>query len=146
MDSMDRKIEKKKGLALAFTKKALPFWGGALLLVFILWLIFRDDAKKLRIDADNVTIGTVISGEFNDYIRISGQVAPMTTIQISPLEGGVVQQIVTEEGSRVRSRNAVTCVNTCRRTACGIIVIVICVPCDSICGSCLEIDLYRTIA
>ena len=102
MDSMDRKIEKKKGLALAFTKKALPFWGGAILLAFILWLIFRDDAKKLRIDADNVTIGTVTSGEFNDYIRISGQVVPMTTIQISPLEGGVVQQIVTEEGSRVR--------------------------------------------
>ena len=101
MDSMDRKIEKKKGLALAFTKKALPFWGGAILLAFILWLIFRDDAKKLRIDADNVTIGTVTSGEFNDYIRISGQVVPMTTIQISPLEGGVVQQIVAEEGTRV---------------------------------------------
>ena len=101
--SMDRKIEKKKGIARAFTKKALPFWGGALLLVFILWFIFRDDSKKLRIDADNISISTVTSGEFNDYIRISGQVAPMTTIQISPLEGGVVQQIVTEEGSRVKA-------------------------------------------
>ena len=99
---MDRKIEKKKGIALAFTKKALPFWGGALLLVFILWLIFRDDSKRLRIDADNISIVTVTSGEFNDYIRISGQVAPMTTIQISPLEGGVVQEIVTEEGSKVK--------------------------------------------
>ena len=107
MDSMDRKIEKKKGLALAFTKKALPFWGGAILLAFILWLIFRDDAKKLRIDADNVTIGTVTSGEFNDYIRISGQVAPMTTIQISPLEGGVVQQIVAEEGTRVHQGDVI---------------------------------------
>ena len=107
MDTMDRKIEKKKGLALAFTKKALPFWGGAILLAFILWLIFRDDAKKLRIDADNVTIGTVTSGEFNDYIRISGQVVPMTTIQISPLEGGVVQQIVTEEGSRVKQGDVI---------------------------------------
>ena len=107
MDSMDRKIEKKKGLALAFTKKALPFWGAALLLAFILWLIFRDDAKKLRIDADNITIGTVTSGEFNDYIRISGQVAPMTTIQISPLEGGVVQQIVTEDGSRVKQGDVI---------------------------------------
>ena len=99
---MDRKIEKKKGIRRAFTKKALPFWGGALLLVFILWLIFRDDSKKLRIDADNISISTVTSGEFNDYIRISGQVAPMTTIQISPLEGGVVQEIVTEEGSKVK--------------------------------------------
>ena len=107
MDSMDRKIEKKKGIALAFTKKALPFWGGALLLIFILWLIFRDDSKKLRIDADNISIGTAIEGEFNDYIRISGQVAPMTTIQISPLEGGVVQQIVTEEGSKVNQGDVI---------------------------------------
>ena len=106
-NSMDRKIEKKKGLALAFTKKALPFWGGALLLAFILWLIFRDDAQKLRIDADNITVSTVTQGEFNDYIRISGQVAPMTTIQISPLEGGVVQQIVTEEGSRVSTGDVI---------------------------------------
>ena len=104
---MDRKIEKKKGIARAFTKKALPFWGGALLLIFILWLIFRDDATKLRVDADNISIGTVTSGEFNDYIRISGQVAPMTTIQISPLEGGVVQQIVTEEGSRVKAGDVI---------------------------------------
>ena len=85
----------------------LPFWGAALLLAFILWLVFRDDAKKLRIDADNITIGAVTSGEFNDYIRISGQVAPMTTIQISPLEGGVVQQIVTEEGSRVKQGDVI---------------------------------------
>ena len=107
MDSMDRKIEKKKGIALTFTKKALPYWGAALLLVFILWLIFRDDSKKLRIDADNISIGTAIEGEFNDYIRISGQVAPMTTIQISPLEGGVVQQIVTEEGSKVNQGDVI---------------------------------------
>ena len=104
---MDRKIEKKKGIAVAFTKKALPFWGAALLLVFVLWLIFRDDSKKLRIDADNISIATVTSGEFNDYIRISGQVAPMTTIQISPLEGGVVQQIVAEEGSRVKAGDVI---------------------------------------
>ena len=102
MDSLDRKIEKKKGLAVAFTKKALPYWGAALLLAFILWLVFRDDAKKLRVEADNITVSAVTQGEFNDYIRISGQVAPMTTIQISPLEGGVVQQIVAEEGTRVK--------------------------------------------
>ncbi len=104
---MDRRIEKKKGIALAFTKKALPYWGGVLLLFFILWLIFRDDAKKLRVDAANISIGTVTLGEFNDYIRLSGQVAPMTTVQISPLEGGVVQQIVTEEGSRVKAGDVI---------------------------------------
>jgi len=107
INSMDRRIEKKKGLALVFSKKALPFWGGAMLLAFILWLVFRDDAKKLRIDADNITVSTVTQGQFNDYIRISGQVAPMTTIQISPREGGVVQQIVAEEGSRVNQGDVI---------------------------------------
>ena len=104
---MDRKIEKKKGLNLAFSKKALPYWLGALLLIFILWLVFRDDSKKLRIDADNISINTVSLGQFNDYIRISGQVAPITTIQISPLEGGVVQEIVTEEGSKVKKGDVI---------------------------------------
>ena len=107
MENMDRVIERKKGLRVAFTKKALPYWLGAFVLVFILWLIFRDDAKTLRVNADSISTGMVARGEFNDYIRISGQVAPMTTIQISPLEGGVVQDIVTEEGSRVKKDDVI---------------------------------------
>ena len=99
---MDRVIEKKKGINVVFTKKAVPFWLGAVLVAFIVWLVARDDSKKLRIDADNISVSTVTLGQFNDYIRISGQVAPITTIQISPLEGGVVQEIVAEEGSRVK--------------------------------------------
>ena len=99
---MDRVIEKKKGINVIFTKKALPFWLGAVLVAFIVWLVARDDSKKLRIDADNISVNAVTQGQFNDYIRISGQVAPITTIQISPLEGGVVQEIVAEEGTRVK--------------------------------------------
>lgn len=101
-ETMDRKIEKKKGVRLAFSRKALPYWGGALLLALILWLVFRDNSSTLRVDSDTVTTGEVTQGEFNDYIRISGQVQPMTTIQISPLEGGVVEEIIIEEGSHVK--------------------------------------------
>ena len=99
---MDRILEKKKGINLIFTKKAVPFWLGAVLVAFIVWLVARDDSKKLRVNMDNISVSTVTLGQFNDYIRISGQVAPITTIQISPLEGGVVQEIVAEEGSRVK--------------------------------------------
>ncbi len=99
---MDRIIEKKKGINVIFTKKALPFWLGAVLVAFIVWLVARDDSKKLRVNMDNISVSAVTLGQFNDYIRISGQVAPITTIQISPLEGGVVQEIVAEEGSRVK--------------------------------------------
>ena len=100
---MDKVIEKKKGVAVAFTKKALPYWFGALFGAFILWLVLRDDASTLRVNADTLSISEVRSGEFNDYIRISGQVQPMTTIQISPQEGGIVQEILIEEGSKVKA-------------------------------------------
>lgn len=100
---MDKIIEKKKGIAIAFTKKALPYWFGTFLTIFILWLIMRDDASTLRVNAGTLSISEVLSGEFNDYIRVSGQVQPMTTIQISPQEGGIVQEILIEEGSKVKA-------------------------------------------
>lgn len=100
---MDRIIEKKKGISLIFTVKALPYWMGALLLAFVIWLLVRDDATTLRVNADTLVVGDVIDGEFNDYIRVSGQVQPMTTIQISPHEGGIVQEIIIEEGSKLQA-------------------------------------------
>ena len=100
---MDRIIEKKTGLRVAFTKKALPFWLGALLLVFVVYLIARPNNKTLRVDKDTITVSSAVMGEFNDYIRISGRVQPMTTIQLSPQEGGMVQAILIEEGSVVKA-------------------------------------------
>ena len=50
-----------------------------------------------------MVVSTTERGEFNDYIRISGRVQPMTTIQLSPQEGGVVQSILIEEGSAVKA-------------------------------------------
>ena len=66
---MDKIIEKKTGWRVAFTKKALPWWLGALLLVFVIYLIARPNNKTLRVDKDTVTISSAVKGEFNDYIR-----------------------------------------------------------------------------
>ena len=44
---MDKIIEKKTGWRVAFTKKALPWWLGALLLAFIVYLIARPNNKTL---------------------------------------------------------------------------------------------------
>ena len=104
---MDKIIEKKKGLAAAFTGRALQYWLGAFVVVFVLWLIFRDNSSTLRVNGETLSYGNVVRGEFNDYIRVTGQVQPMTTIQISPLEGGVVQEIVTEEGSKVKKGDVI---------------------------------------
>lgn len=100
---MDKVIEKKKGIARVFTIKALPYWFGVVVVGFISFLFVRGNRSSLRVNRDTLTIATVIEGEFNDYIRLNGQVQPMTTIQISPLEGGVVQEIIVEEGAHVRA-------------------------------------------
>ena len=104
---MDKAIEKKKGIALVFSKKALPYWFGGFMAIFILWLIFRDDSSTLRVNAETLTISEVRVGEFNDYIRISGQVHPMTTIQLSPRESGIVEEIVIEEGTQVKAGDVI---------------------------------------
>ena len=104
---MDKPIEKKKGIALVFSKKALPYWFGGFMAIFILWLVFRDDASTLRINGDTLSISEVRAGEFNDYIRVSGQVHPMTTIQLSPREAGIVEEIVIEEGTQVKAGDVI---------------------------------------
>ncbi|MBO7593409.1 MAG: HlyD family efflux transporter periplasmic adaptor subunit [Salinivirgaceae bacterium] len=100
---MDRVIEQKKGIAVVFSKKALPYWLGAGVVALVVYLLLQSDAKTMKVDVNTLTISKVADGKFDDYIRVSGQVQPQTTIQLSPLEGGVVERIVTEEGTRVKA-------------------------------------------
>ena len=100
---MDIKIEKKKGWARVFSKESLPYAFAFLLLVFVGYLLLRNQVSTLRINSETLTIHTVRDGQFNDYMRVSGQVQPMTTIQISPAESGVVQEIFVEEGTQVKA-------------------------------------------
>lgn len=96
---MDRVIEKKKGLK----KKHIPYIaGGVLVLAFILWAIFGNHQATLRVDSRSIIVGDVKQGQFNDFVRVSGQVQPITTIQLTPLEGGVVEERYVEEGTMVK--------------------------------------------
>jgi len=98
---MDIRIEKKKGLRALFTKRGIPYLAGAVLLIFVVWLLVRGNSSRLRIDARTISVGEVARGEFNDYIRVTGQVQPITTVQLSPLEAGIVERLVVEEGASV---------------------------------------------
>ena len=99
---MDIKLEKKKGWRAIFQKKNLVWVGVAALALFIGWLLFRDNSSTLRVDAQLLNVASVEQGEFNDYVRLTGSVQPMTTVQLSPLESGVVERIVAEEGTQVK--------------------------------------------
>lgn len=99
---MDIKLEKKKGLKAVFQKKNLPYAFAALLVVFIVWLLLRDNSSTLRVNSETVVTALVERGDFNDYVRLTGTVQPITTVQLSPLESGVVERIVHEEGTKVK--------------------------------------------
>ena len=94
--------EKKTGLKALFQKKNLPYAFAGLMVVFIAWLIFRDNSSTLRVNSATVVTALVERGEFNDYVRLTGTVQPITTVQLSPLESGVVERIVHEEGTKVK--------------------------------------------
>ncbi len=97
---MDTIIEKKKGLK----KKHIPFViGGIILLAAICWLIFGNHASKLNVDKQKLSIQSVTKRQYNDYVRISVQVQPINTIQLSAIEGGMVAQKLIEEGSEVHA-------------------------------------------
>ncbi|MDR2120182.1 MAG: HlyD family efflux transporter periplasmic adaptor subunit [Tannerella sp.] len=96
---MDIQLEQKKGIR----RKHVPYLiGGALFLTLLGWIVFGDHSSTLKIDARGVSTGTVTADLFNDFVRVDGQVQPITVVQLSPEEGGIVQEIVIEEGAGVR--------------------------------------------
>lgn len=101
---MDRVIEKKKGI-----QKRHIFWGTGILLVVLLLLklIFGDHSSVFRAEKDQLTIGTVEDGIFNDYITVIGQVEPITTIFLDAVEGGTVVERFIEEGAMVKKGDVI---------------------------------------
>ncbi len=101
---MDRKIEKKKGLK----TKHIIWIAGGLLLAFILYkAISTAGTKTLRVDREKITINAVQQGQFNDYIRLNGQVEPISTIYLDAEEGGRVKERLIEEGAMVKAGDVI---------------------------------------
>jgi HlyD family secretion protein len=103
MDGMDRKIE-SKGLK----KKHIWIGIGALVfLLVILQLAFGDKSSKLNVDNDKIAIGEVIDDKYQDYISVNGTVEPIKTIYLDAVESGRVEEILIEEGTRVKEGDVI---------------------------------------
>lgn len=97
---MDRKIERKQFLIP--TRYWLWIAAAAVFLGLIVWLAAGSYTTVMKVDRADLHIRPVAKGEFNDYIALDAHVAPIQVVQISPEEGGIVQERVVEEGARVR--------------------------------------------
>lgn len=76
--------------------------GGAILLGGIIYQIaFADHRSTMNVEQDRLSIATVSTGEFTDYILVSGQIEPAKTFFLDAIEGGMVYQLVRESGALV---------------------------------------------
>lgn len=76
--------------------------GGAVLLGGIIYQIgFADHRSTMNVEQDRLSIATVSTGEFTDYILVSGQIEPAKTFFLDAIEGGMVYQLVRESGALV---------------------------------------------
>jgi HlyD family secretion protein len=79
-------------------------WAGIVVLAVLLFLYFKPDAgRALKVQNDRIVVSSVTSGEFDDYIPIRGQVAPLKTVFLDSIEGGRVDATFVEDGAQVEA-------------------------------------------
>ena len=103
-NNMDTPIERKSRLK---KKHLYAMAGGTFLLVCLLYFIFRDTSSSMKVDKERLTISTIVQGEFNDYIRVIGQVLPDRIIYLDAIEGGRVEERLIEEGAQVKAGDVI---------------------------------------
>ncbi len=101
---MDKKIQKKPWIK----KNLIYVILSMLLLIFIFYnLINYDDSSTLHVAKDKISIVTVKNEVFKDYIAVTGTVEPIQTIYLDATEGGRVERIFIEEGTKVKKGDAI---------------------------------------
>lgn len=96
--TMDRKIEKQKGI----TAKHVYIAIGVSVLGLLLFLMLSGSESTYRAEKEKVSISKVEYAAFKDYISIIGTVEPKTTIYLDVEEGGKVLEKLIDEGETVK--------------------------------------------
>lgn len=81
-----------------------PYGAAAVLVIGIAtWLLHGIGISTYRVPADQLTIGTVTRGQFEDYIAVRATVAPLTTYYLTTEQGGTVKEVLAEDGAIVKA-------------------------------------------
>lgn len=103
-NTMDTPVERRSPLK---KKHIYALTGGTFLIVCVLYFILRDTSSSIKVDKERLTISSVTLGEFNDYIRVIGQVIPDRIIYLDAIEGGRVEERLIEEGAQVKAGDVI---------------------------------------
>ena len=76
---------------------------GVVVVSTMLWLLHGVGISTYRVAADQLTIGTVTRGQFENYIAVRATVAPLTTYYLTTEQGGVVKRVLAQDGATVKA-------------------------------------------
>ena len=66
------------------------------------WALSGPGGSVYRVPVDQLTIGTVTKGPFEDFIAVRGSVAPLIIDYLTTAQGGTVKQVLIEDGATVK--------------------------------------------
>lgn len=100
LSSMDKRIERK-----LVTPQRIAIAVGAVLLaaVTIYAYVHYGLTRTLTVGSERLTVSKVSYGTFREYIPVTGNVVPRTTIYLDAISGGQVTEVHTEEGAMVKA-------------------------------------------
>jgi len=97
---MDRKI----------TQKTNPYKKYGIILVILIvcyYLLYpmvsSTTGRTLTVNQNKISISTVTSGTFEDFIPVRGRVTPAKTLYLDAIEGGRVERILVEDGATLKA-------------------------------------------
>lgn len=94
---MDRAIEGKKG----WNRWIKPVVLGVTGLLVIGLLIRNGSRSGLNVNKGRLIVQTVDTGDFKEFVPVSGEVLPVNTYYLDAVEGGIVDKVFVESGVQV---------------------------------------------
>ncbi len=95
--TMDRRIEKR----LFTTRRIALGVAAAAVIAFGAYALLGINPSSLNVEAGKLTTAPVTYGPFQEYIVEQGAVMPLRTIYLDAVEGGRVEEVYVEQGTRV---------------------------------------------
>jgi HlyD family secretion protein len=96
--AMDRVVE-TKGLP---QRAKIAIGAGLLALAATGFYAYAPTAESQTVAADRITVSTVTSGRFDDFLPLRARVTPLVTVFLDAVEGGRVEKVLVEDGTMVQ--------------------------------------------
>jgi HlyD family secretion protein len=96
---MDKKIDTP-----TWTWKRISALAVGLLVIgtLIYGFVFLEPTSTLNVDREKLSISTVNQGTFQEFIQVTGAVQPIRSVYLDAVEGGVIEAVNLESGTRVQ--------------------------------------------